>query len=714
MLVPYQWLKEYVEVNLSPAELGEALTLVGLEVEAIHDVEGAPVLDVKVTPNRGDCLSISGVAREAAAALDLPLKQPEIRIAEAGPAVETLARVEILEPDLCPRYSARVITGTRVGESPPWAAKRLLQCGMRPINAIVDATNLAMLELGQPLHAFDYDLIKRGADGLPHIIVRLAEANEYLMTLDGAERRLAASMLVIADPERAIALAGVMGGANSEVNNETTRVLLESAHFDPVSVRRTAKALGLPSEAAYRFERVVDPGGTVRALDRVAEIIVAFSGGEIARGAIDANPKPILPVTIALRPARANALLGTDLPAAEMARLLRRLQLEVKEGEPPAVSEACPEPAEWVEPLVVTAPTFRPDLQKEIDLVEEVARIYGYDRIPTTLARMPTMRGRQAPQLEIEERARRVLQACGLCEAMTYSLEDARVHDRLDLSPDDPLRCVISIKNPKSDDFTQLRTTMLSSLLHILATNARRGVGDVHEFEIARVYLPRGANEQPHERRTVGVAIMGSNWSSVWNLDRQAARSDFFSLKAVAQALASEFAPGRALEFEPLEHPTFQPGRAARVRLEGRLLGMLGEVAEAVAAHHDLGEPAHVMELNLEALAGQALTAAGGARQARPISRFPAVRRDLAIVVADDVPAERVASLIRDAGGDLLEELALFDVYRGKQVEAGHKSLAYALAFRRMDRTLTDEEADAALAAIVERLRAELGARLRT
>jgi len=693
MLIPYEWLKEYVEVDLPPAQLGDALTMMGLEVEAIQDSQGEPVFDISVTPNRGDALSVVGVAREAAAVLDLPLKQRPIALAEADLPVETLARVEIVEPDLCPRYSARVVTGTSVGVSPPWAQKRLLQCGMRPINTIVDATNLVMMELGQPLHAFDYDLIKPDAEGLPHIIVRLAEPGEYLMTLDGAERRLADSMLVIADPERAVALAGVMGGANSEVNNETTRVLLESAHFDRISVRRTAKALGLPSEAAYRFERIVDPGGTVRALDRVAEMIVEFSGGQVACGVLDENPKPTLPVTIELRPARANALLGTDLPPAEMAGLLRRLQLEVEDGDP----------------LVVTVPTFRPDLQTEIDLVEEVARVHGYDNIPTTLAHMPTMRGRQSAQLEIEERARRTLQACGLCEAMTYSLEDAGVHDRLNLPADDPLRRAVVVKNPKSDDFTQLRTTMLSGMVQILATNARRGVADVHAFEIARVYLPVEPDALPRERRTVGVAVMGANWTSAWNLDGRAAASDFFTLKGVAQALADEFAPGCALDFEPIEHPAFQPGRAAAAGLGQARVALLGEVAQAVAAHYDLGERAFVMELDLEAL-----SAAGAeGRQARPISRFPALRRDLALVVADDTPAERIAALIRDAGGDLLEDLALFDVYRGKQVEEGRKSLAYALAFRRMERTLTDDEADAAVAAIVDRLRGELDAHLR-
>jgi phenylalanyl-tRNA synthetase beta chain len=692
MKVPYSWLKDFVPVEAPPDEVGRRLTMLGLEVESIAQVDDDQVLDVQATSNRGDCLSILGVAREVAAAFELPLTPPAMAVAEAGEPVAALASVRVDDPDLCPRYSARVVTKLEVKTSPPRVIHRLLRCGMRPINAVVDATNYVMLELGQPLHAFDYDPIAPGPDGRAAIIVRTAREGEPLTTLDGVERKLAAGMLVIADPERAIALAGVMGGANTEVSWSTTRVLLESAHFDRVSVRRTRKALELDTEASYRFERIVDPGGTVAALDRAAAIIADACGGSVAPGVVDEYPKVLLPVTIELRPRRANQLLGTRLSKARMAALLRRLQLEVKEGEA----------------LRVTCPTYRPDLQAEIDLVEEVARVHGYDRIPATVTGGAGAPGRQAPELEFDLRVKQALMACGLNEALSYTLTDAGVFDRLHLPPGHPRRRALRVKNPKSEEYTVLRTTMLDSMLSALAHNARRGVSDVALFEVGRVYLRREQDDLPHERRSAGIAVMGGAWSSRWGLDPAVARADFYSLKGIVEQVAAALCEGE-LEFAALSHPSLREGHAAAVRLDGEEIGLLGAPSAAVREHYDLPDGAYVAELNLEAM----MRRARGHAQSRRLSRYPAVRRDIALIVAGGVLAREVEQVIRRQAGENLERVELFDLYTGRPVPAGYKSLAYALAFRHPERTLTDQEADAALTNIKQGLRAELNAQMR-
>jgi len=765
MRVPYSWLKEFVPDAPSPPEVARRLTMVGLEVETIEEIADDCVLDVQPTSNRGDCLSILGIAREAAAAFDLPLNPPPAAAPEEGEPAETLASVRIDDPDLCPRYSARVVTGVEVKTSPPWIIHRLLRCGMRPINNVVDATNYVMLEMGQPLHAFDYDLIKPEAGGRAAIIVRTAREDEPLTTLDGVERKLRKGMLVIADPERAVALAGVMGGGNTEVSWSTTRVLLESAHFDRVSIRRTRKALELDTEASYRFERIVDPGGTVAAVDRVAAIIAQASGGKVAPGVVDAYPKVILPVTIKLRPKRANRLLGTKIPAGRMAALLRRLHLEVKEGETPSTSLPSTALGAGRAGLRVTCPTFRPDLQQEIDLIEEVARIHGYDNIPTTVTTGAGAPGRQAPELEFDLRAKQALMACGLNEAMSYTLTDAGMFDRLHLPVGHPLRRALRVKNPKSEEYTTLRTTMLDSVLSALAHNVRRGVADVHLFEVGRVYLPApssvegpapftplalsvaegspvegsavegpapstrcdttaesnesevegsntdarpGDRELPHEQRSVGIAVMGSAWTSRWSIDPTCARADFYSLKGIVEELVQALC-GEAPEFAPSSHPSFREGHAADVKLGEEQVGVFGAPSLAVQEHYDLPDGAYVAEVNLEAL----MLRARGAVQSRRLSRYPAVRRDIALVVAGGITAREVEQVITANAGDNLERVDLFDVYKGRQIPAGYRSLAYALTFRHPERTLTDQEVEGALTKTREALRSQLKAQIR-
>jgi len=692
MQVPYEWLQEFVDISdMSPREVAERLTMMGLEVEASAQIEGSVVFEVKVTPNRGDCLSMVGVARELSANTGRPLRHPDIHVEETGPAVDTMAAVEIRAPELCPRYSARVVTNVSIKPSPPWVGKRLLQCGMRPINNVVDATNLVMLELGQPLHAFDADLLA-GDNGRYQIIVRRAREGEVITTLDGQQRMLSADMLVIADPEKAVAVAGVMGGANSEVNWGTSTLLLESAHFNRVSIRRTARELGLQSEASYRFERVVDPGGTIRAVDRLAQLIVEFGGGEVATGVVDAHPRPTLPVTISVRPEKVNAVLGTDLSPARITEYLRRIELEVA-GE---------------SPLQVTVPTFRPDLVEEIDVVEEVARVHGYQNIAGRLLTGENLTGRLDDTVAMILRVEEILRGLGLSQAMTYSLEAPEAHDRMALPADSPLRRAVVLKSPKSEEYTQLRTTMLSSMLAVLANNARRGVRDVQVAEVGRVFYPKDGNTQPEERNRVAIAMMGSQWRRPWSLPGDAVESDFYSLKGAVELLAGELSDAH-LEFVPAEHPSLHPGRTAKVLADGQELGILGEVSAQVAGNYDLPGRAYLAELDfdlLQAIAHRALAY-------RPLSRFPATRRDLAILVDEGISAERVEQIMRAAAGEYLEGLALFDVYTGKQVPAGKKSLAFAFTFRAAERTLTDQEVDQAMAAVRRALEEQAGAQLR-
>jgi len=690
VLVPVDWLKEFVAFEAPTPQLADDLTMLGLEVENIQEVNGAVVLDIKVTSNRGDCLSVLGVAREAAAMFARALTVPECNLAEQGPAVEDLALVDILDADLCPRYSARVVQGINIGAAPLWAQTRLVQCGIRPINAVVDATNLVMLELGQPLHAFDCDRLAK-TDGRAHIIVRRAKEGETLVSLDGVSRDLSGGMLAIADPSGPVALAGVMGGASSEISLATRNVLLESAHFDRVCIRRAARALGMSTEASYRFERIVDPGGTVRALDRVADLIVQFCGGAVAKGVLDVFPRPPKVARISLRPSRVNRLLGTRIPSGEIAGLLRRFGLEVTEGRR----------------LMVTVPTFRPDLTTEVDLIEEVARLHGYNRVPETVA-PSTARGRQSQELELQERARAALTGLGLNETMNYALDHPSAFDRLNLPADHPLRTrAIAVRNPKSEDFTILRTTLLGHLMQTARTNAARGVGEVRAFEVGRIFLRGAAGQAPEEKRMAGAGLRGGRLGSAEGVRDGAG---FYAIKGVAEEFVRQFTR-TFLQFEPTSHPSFHPGRCAVVRLDSQEIGVLGEAAREVLANHDLREPCYLMELDLEALMRCAKQEP--APRAMPLSRFPAIRRDLALVVPDEQPARRVNDAIRQAAGNMLESLDLFDVYRGEQIPAGHKSLAYSMVFRHAERTLTDSEVDEIVSAVKKAVVEAVGARVR-
>jgi len=706
MLVPVNWLKEYVDFDLGTSELADKLTMVGLEVEEVKDVAGEAVLLLKVTSNRGDCLSMIGVAREVAAILGSKLKIEDLKVKESKEETSSLAEVEIASPHLCPRYSARIIKGVKVAPSPLWLQKRLKAAGVRPINNLVDATNYVMWEQGQPLHAFDYELL-----GMKKIIVRKAKEGERMVTLDGEARELSEDVLVIAEPLRAVAIAGVMGGLNTEVSEKTKVVLLESAHFNPVSVRMSARKLSLSTEASFRFERGVDPQGTVLALNRVAKIIKEIAGGEITKGVIDCYPKTILPKVISFRPQRANKILGTNLSSLEMEEILSRLELKVDKEE---------------KSLKVTVPTFRPDLTEEIDLVEEIARIYGYDQIKTTLPRTEVTPGRQSSLLSLEDKAREVLSSAGLRETITFSLTNPSVFDKILFSEDDPRRQAISLKNPLTKDYTILRTTLLPSLLGVVKMNASHKVGQVFIYELGRVYLNYQKDSLPQEVRVLAGAISAevsprstvpipqptvlagtisaetSEGNSGGDLD------SFLCLKGIVGLLFKEMGILN-YEMDKTSHPTFSSKRVAKIKINGEEVGILGEVSPQVRENFGIDGSVFIFEVNFDKLS----TYANLERHYISLPKYPAVRRDIAILVKEEVSSEQIVNIIKKAGGNLLERVDFFDLYRGEQIPEGFKSLAYTLTYRDKEKTLTDEEVKKCQDKVIEELKVKLSARIR-
>lgn len=664
----------------------------------LADYWGDVVVDMDLTPNLARAFCMVGTAREAAALTGSRLTIADPQVRAEGPAITDQIALEILDPDLCPRYSAALIRGVRIGPSPTWMQQRLRLAGMRPINNIVDITNYVMLEWGQPLHAFDYRRLRpRPGEETPAIIVRRARDGEQMATLDGIERTFDGEMLLITDGGGPVAIAGVMGGEESEVTEETADVLLESANFQFISVRRTSGALKVPSEAAQRFGRGVDPELTLVALRRAAELMRTLAGGTVAEGFADLYPRPLETPVLDLAASEVDRLLGVRLGADEIAGMLEALGFSC---------EVLAEPADTVR---VTVPSFRLDVRLVADLVEEVARMYGYDRLPTTLmeAELPPQE-RNRP-LELEERARDILVSTGLTEIISYSLTNVESIARLTPGgPTPPKEDYVRVANPLTREQEVLRQTLMNTTLETVARNLRF-TDRVAIFEIARVYLPVPGEPLPEEPTRVAVALTGPREPRSW-LANESTAFDFYDLKGVVETLAEHLGIA-ALSFEPTEHPTFRPGRVALVCLGGEGIGVLGEVHPLVADAFDIsGRGVYLAEIDLEAL----LAGAAPTERYEPISPMPAVKEDLAVLVSEGVPSDRVAAVIREAAGELLTDLVLFDVYRGAQVGEGRKSLAYSMAFQSMTKTLTSEETAKIRERIIRRLADELDAQVRS
>lgn len=673
----------------------------------LADYLGDTILEFDIKGAFGHLHSVIGIAREVAALTGQTLRNPTPAAYLDTPRVSDadFAGIVIQDPDLCLRYSAALIEGVQVKPSPYWMQQRLIRAGMRPINNIVDITNYVMLELGQPLHAFDYDLLRARAGGRPTIIMRRAHPGEHLVTLDGVDRALDPEMLMITDTAGTIAVGGVMGGANTEVNDGTTSVLLEAANFHFLSIRRTCQMLKLSSEAGNRFGKRVDPELTIAALARAGQLMAELGGGRVRPVYGDVYPNPTSRVTIELDPAYVNRLLGIEVPVEEMVRILRALEFGVdEETREPGDKAATVSPSLS---LRVTVPSHRQDVSIPADLAEEIGRIYGYDRMPHTLLcdELPPQRRNLA--LEGEEKVRDVLVGCGLNEVITYSMIDVR--DEVKFYRDEAAATAphVVVLNPLAADRAHLRRTLLPSLLNTARANLRF-VERVAIFELGRVFHPRPDQLLPAEPRRVAALLVGPREPQSWQ-PHDASPLGFFDLKGIVEVLLARLEL-RDVAWERGQHPACHPGRTARLLVGGQEIGIVGELHPLVRAAFDLPNlPVAIMELDLDAL----LAGWGAPTPMTEISGQPPVYEDLAVIVDETVPAAQVAALIRQAGGKLLVDLRLFDVYCGDQIPPGKKSLAYSLTFQAADRTLTDEDTRKVRAKIVGRLERELGATLR-
>jgi phenylalanyl-tRNA synthetase beta chain len=690
----------------SARELGLADDASGLLILDPGIAPGTPIakalgledtfLEINVTPNRPDALSHVGIAREVAAALGKKVKSPGAKLVEMGGPAPDAVKVRIEAPELCARYAARVIEGVKIGPSPAWLARRLEGCGIRSISNVVDATNFVLLELGHPLHAFDLDQVAGG-----EIVVRTARPGEKLATLDGKERALEPDDLLIADRDRGSAIAGVMGGAASEISAGTTRVLLESAWFQPSAIRRTSRRQGLKSEASYRFERGADPGMVIPALDRCAALIAELAGGTIRRGVVDAHPRPVKPPEVRLRWSRPGQLLGLDVPKEEAARILGGLGFEARSIDG--------------EGATFIVPSWRVDVAIEEDLVEEIVRTKGYDAIPETLPSNAAETPAEPADAQVLARARTALEASGFSEAVNFSfVAEKDLAPFGEVSAVDGLRTVsaIRLQNPISAELAVMRTTLVASLLKNAANDRRQRVEDVRVYEIARTYVPRSVTAELDAPATEALQIAGvllgrrhpASWATAGD------PVDFHDAKAAVTAVleslgivGERWSAGADLWLHPRASARVEIGTGDAKEV----LGVVGELHPRVAAAFELPRGVHAFELHVDGLARHARFVPRYA----PIPRLPAVLRDLAVVVPEAVEAETVLAAVREE--PLVEDAALFDVYRGAPIPAGRKNLALAIRYRASDRTLTDADADAAHGRIVTRLTERLGAELR-
>jgi phenylalanyl-tRNA synthetase beta chain len=645
------------------------------------------ILEFELTPNRPDCLSILGIAREVAALTGGTLHPPQISVAEEGPDISSLTSVTIEDPELCPRYVARVIEGVRIGPSFLKMQRRLITAGMRPLSNIIDATNYVMWELGHPLHAFDYDMLEEH-----RIVVRRAANGEVLRTLDGIPRELTSEMLIIGDAGRSVALAGIMGGGNSEVTEKTRTALLECAYFHPTSIRRTAKALGMHTEASHRFERGADPDGPISAIDRAISLMQQVAGGTVARGRADGYPNRLPPRRVELRVDRTSQVLGVGLPREDIIHYLARLHLSVQEKD--------------ANVLVVDVPSYRVDLEREIDLVEEVARLHGYQQIPVELpAQSPSVVQRD-PHGQWEGRIKDIFADIGFSEVITYSFISEKLLKQLRLLDGISPQRLLRLRNSLSAELEIMRPLLVPSILQSVALNMHRNLFDQRLFEVSRVFMPTDEGQLPEERHHLAGALCGRRGSGVWGGEN--AMVDLFDVKGCLEVLFERLrVPLR--EYLRAASPFLHPAASFRVVISGTSVGEAGLVHPGIAESFDITKPVYVFELDLEQLFQFRLPTI----TFKSVPRFPASSRDVAVVVDRTVAAEDVRRTIEHSGVQYLEGVSLFDVYAGKPIASGKKSLAFTLTYRSPDRTLTDEEVNAIHSTFPELLAEKYGASLR-
>ena len=645
-----------------------------------------PVLELELTPNRGDCLGLLGVAREVAAQTGARVKFPPAEVEEKGRDIRELTSVEIREPELCSRYTARIMEGFKIAPSPLNLQLKLLAVGIRAIDNLVDVTNYVMWETGFPMHAFDHAQLEKG-----RIVVRRARAGETIVTLDGVLRKLDPEILVIADDRVPVGLAGVMGGENTEITPATTRLLLEVASFNPVNIRRTAQRLNLPSEAAQRYEKGVDSEGALKVQNRAVHLIQKIAGGEIYCGIIDEYPRPYRAPQITLRAKRVNEVLGYHVRAEEIEEIFGRLELKAAPRRQVTVSGQNP-PAEAV--YTVEVPSFRRDLLLEVDLIEEIARMKGFEHIPATLPRGELILGRPCRQKRIVDRVRDVLVSCGLQEIITFSFMNPRLYDDLELPPEDSRRHAVQLQNPLTEEQGVLRTTLLPNALQVMQYNFHRQIDNQLLFELGKVFIPARKGQQlPQEKMTLALALSGKMPVGDWQNPPRPI--DYYYLKGLLETLLVTLGI-KDYCWKAEQLPILHPTRGALLLVKDTVAGFLGALHPAIQEKFHFKQDVYVAEFDLMNL----INATSLTPSFQPLPRFPAVFRDVAFTVPAEINAEDLLRSIKICAGELLEDVTLFDVYKGAQIPPGHRSLAFALTFRHKERTLKDEEVEGILATI--------------
>ena len=633
------------------------------------------VIEYEITSNRVDCFSILGIAREAAVTFDKPFCPPVVEPTGNDEDVNDFISVEVKDTELCPRYTARVVKNIKVGPSPEWMQRRLAAQGIRPINNIVDITNYVMEEYGQPMHAYDLSTIA----GQP-IIVRRAEDNEKFVTLDGQERTLDSSMLMICDAEKPVGIAGIMGGENSMITDDVDAILFEAACFDGTNIRLSGKKLGMRTDAQSKFEKGLDPNNASAAIDRACQLIEVLGCGEVVGGMVDVYGKVKEPHEIPFQPERINRLLGTDLSAEQMLGYFKSLELEYD-----------------ADRNVMIIPTFRQDLLGTADLAEEVARFYGYSNIPSTLPSGESTSGKVSFKHRVEDVAKETAEFCGFSEGMTFSFESPKVFDKLRLDADDPLRQAITIANPQGEDYSIMKTTPLNGMLVSLARNFNRRNKDVKLYEMAKIYLPKSLplTEYADERVQFTLGFYGEG--------------DFFTMKGVVEEFLERAGMHDIVDYDPNAGKSFlHPGRQANIIYQGKVIGYMGEVHPEVCENYDLKTRAYIAVLDMPVITEMATFD----RHFKGIAKHPAVNRDISMVVKKDILVGQIEKVIREKGGHHLESYHLFDIYEGSQIKPGYKSVAYSITFRANDRTLEEKDITAAMDKIIAGLE-DLGIELR-
>ncbi len=618
------------------------------------------IFEYEVTSNRVDCYSVLGIAREAAATFGKKFVPPVVQATGNSEDAHDYVKVTVKDTDLCPRYTARVVKNIKIAPSPKWMQRRLASNGIRPINNIVDITNYVMEEYGQPMHAYDYDTIAGH-----EIVVRRAEKGEKFVTLDGQERTMDDSVLMICDGEKAVGIAGIMGGENSMITDDVKTMMFEAACFDGTNIRLSSKKVGLRTDASGKFEKGLDPNNAEAAINRACQLIEELGAGEVVGGMVDVYTTKKEPVRVPFEPEKINALLGTELSDEQMLKYFEAVELAYDAG----TNE-------------IVAPTFRHDIFRTADLAEEVARFYGYDNIPTTLPRGEATTGKLPFKLRIEEVARDIAEYCGFSQGMTYSFESPKVFDKLLLEEDSPYRNAIKISNPLGEDFSIMRTVPLNGMLTSLAFNYNHRNKNVRLYELGNVYLPKQLplTELPEERMQFTLGMYGEG--------------DFFVMKGVVEEFFEKAGLHKTASYDPQAgKPFLHPGRQANIIYDGEVLGYLGEIHPAVADKYGIGEKAYVAVLDIP----RVVEYASFDRKFEGIAKFPAVTRDISMMVSKDILAGQIEAMILQRGGKHLESLNLFDIYEGEQVKKGYKSMAYSLVFRAKDKTMTEDEITSAM-----------------